>query len=217
MASKKKQTSKSDSREEEIPTSQLRKRLTPNTAKEKTVAEIQELLSKTQAAILTEYRGLTVAEISELRRKLRGVGAEYHVVKNTLFRRAWTGNVTPELDTLLNGPTAVVFMTADLVGATKTILDFVKDTKKSDVKIKGGFFGTSILSVEDVSQLTKLPTKEQVIAELLGSITGPLSGVVGALNAPATDFVGCLSAITSDFVYTLQAIVDKQGEQAPAA
>ena len=96
-------------------------------ARPRTVAGLREIIAGSKGAILTDYRGLTVAEVSNLRKKLRDNKAEYHIVKNTLFKLALGGQLTPELESLLTGPTAIVFAQEDIVAPAKTILDFVVD------------------------------------------------------------------------------------------
>ncbi|HLK57361.1 MAG TPA: 50S ribosomal protein L10 [Chthonomonadaceae bacterium] len=179
----------------------------PNAHKEEVVSNLRQVVERSKGAILTDYRGLTVAEVSTLRKKLRAVDAEYHIVKNTLFKIALGGEVSPELDALLTGPTAIVFAKEDVVAPAKSILDFVRDAKKTDVKVKGGYIDGKVYNLEQVQALSKLPPKEQVVAQLLGTINGPMSS-----------FVGTLDSIVSNFVLTIQAIADKQGGgDAPAA
>lgn len=179
----------------------------PNPQKDKTVAELRELIAGSKAAFLTDYRGLTVAEVTKLRIKLREQKAEYHIVKNTLFKVALGGEVIPELDTLLTGPTAIVFANEDIVAPAKSILDFVAASKKPEVKIKGGYLDGKVYTVEQVEAISKLPPREQIVAQLIGTLDGPIS-----------NFVGTLDGIISEFVRTIQAIADQKGEAAaPAA
>ncbi len=177
----------------------------PNPQKVLIVSELQDIVKNSKGAILTEYRGLTVAEVSKLRKKLREFNAEYHIVKNTLYKRALGGEISPELDQLLTGPTAIVFAKDDIVAPSKAILDFVRETKKQEVKVKGGFIDGRVLNVEQITAISKLPSREQIIGTLIGT-----------LNAPASDFVGTLNGIVSEFVRTVQAIADKQSESAAA-
>ena len=177
----------------------------PNAHKEQTVSELRDTIAQSKGAILTDYRGLTVAEVTTLRRKLREAHAEFHIVKNTLFRLALGGSIVPELDALLHGPTAIAFAQKDVVKPTKALLDFLRDLKRPDIKVKGGFIDGKIFSVDQVTALSKLPPREQIIAQLIGT-----------LNAPASQLVGTLDGIIGEFVRTVQAIADKQSA-APAA
>lgn len=177
----------------------------PNSQKIETVAELRDMFANSKGAILTEYRGLTVAEVTRLRRKLRELDAEYHIVKNTLFKRALGDALTPELEKLLVGPTAIAFTRSDFVAPSKAVIDFLREVRnKPEVVIKGGLMDGKIYSTDQVTAISKLPPKEQIVAEL-----------VGTLNGPVSNFVGTLDNIIGEFVRTIQAIADKG--DAPAA
>ena len=179
----------------------------PNAHKEQTVAGLREIIAGSKGAILTDYRGLTVAEVSNLRKKLRDSKAEYHIVKNTLFKLALGGEISPDLEKLLTGPTAIVFVQGDIVAPAKAMIDFVTAAKKPEVKVKGGYLDGKVYNVEQVVALSKLPPREQIVALLIGTLNGPVSNLVGTLDG-----------IVSEFVRTIQAIADKKGEgAAPAA
>lgn len=173
----------------------------PASAKVENVADLRELVGQIQGAILTDYRGLSVAELTELRQKLRGADAEFRVVKNTLFKRAADGILPVEqFDAHLTGPTAIGFAKGDPVGAAKVLIDFARDHKA--LSVKAGIVGQSVYNAEQVDALSKTPPREVLIAQMLGSLNGPISGFVGTLNG-----------IISNFVFTLQAIADKQNSQ----
>lgn len=179
----------------------------PNAEKKLVVSELQTILARSKGAILTDYRGLTVAEVTALRKKLRDADAEYHVVKNTLFKIALGGDLPDSLDELLAGPTAVAFARADLVAPTKTVLDFLRDLKKPEIKVKGGWVDGKVFTVEQVTALSKLPPREVLISQLIGTLNGPISQLVGTLDN-----------IVGEFVRTVQAIADKKAEgTAPSA
>lgn len=171
----------------------------PRTDKVNVVSELEEVFSNSKAAILTEYRGLTVAEMTALRGKLRSTGGEYHVVKNTLFKRAAGDKVTPELDALLNGPTAIAFAREDAVVTTKALLDYLRELRRPDIIVKGGYVEGKIYTPDQVTALSKVPPREVVLAQTLGTLQAPLSNLVGLLN-------GALS----EFARTLQAVSDKR-------
>jgi large subunit ribosomal protein L10 len=176
----------------------------PRADKVQNVSELQVIFQKSSAAFLTEYRGLTVAEISTLRGKLRKAGGKYHVVKNTLFRRALGDQLSPELNSLLKGPTAIAFAGDDPVSAAKTILDFVRDVRKPDVHVKGGYMDGKIFSADQVIALSKIPPRDVVLSQTVGTIQAPLS-----------NFVGTMHGVLSEFARTLQALADQhQGETA---
>ncbi len=177
----------------------------PNAQKELIVSDLRDLAQGSKGAILTDYRGLTVAEVTRLRLKLRESDAEYHIVKNTLYKIALGKEAVPaELDSLLTGPTAILFAKSDVVAPTKAILDFLRDLKKPDIKVKGGFIDGKIYNVDQVTALSKLPPREQIIATLIGTLDGP-----------AANFVGTLDNIIGSFVRTIQAIADKVAESGP--
>jgi len=182
----------------------------PNIQKLETVSELRAMVAQSKGAILTDYRGLTVAEVTNFRKKLRAADAEYHIVKNTLFKIAVRSDAGDKLDSLLSGPTAVVFSRGDVVAPTKAVIDFLRELKKPEIKLKGGWIDGKVYDVDQVTAISKLPPKEQLIAQLLSS-----------LNAPASNLVGTLDNIIGDFVRTIQAIADKHAspaeELAPAA
>lgn len=175
----------------------------PAGAKVELVSELRDLVGLTKAAILTDYRGLSVAEMTELRKKLRDVDAEYRVVKNTLFKLA-AGDTMPiaEMGELLSGPTAIGFAKGDPVAVAKILLDYSRDHKA--MSVKAGVMDGRILAPAQVEALSKTPPREVLISQMLGSLQSPIAGFVGTLNG-----------IVSNFVFTLQAIADKQGAGAP--
>jgi len=171
----------------------------PTAEKEQAIQDLTELIGRSHGAILTDYRGFTVSEITDLRKRLREHGAVYHVVKNTLFKRALQNGegLTPYLE----GPTAIVFALQDPVAPAKTILDFIREKRKGVVK--AGYIDGTVYTEPQVGELSKLPSRDMLIAQVVGGIQSPLSGLVGTLQG-----------VLSNFVYTLQAIVDKQGDTA---
>src|SRR5579862_5659873 len=173
----------------------------PNAHKELLVSDLREIVATSKGALLTDYRGLTVAEVTNLRKRLRQTDAEYHVVKNTLFKIAIGDEAGAQLNALLTGPTAIVFSHSDVVAPAKAIIDFLRELKKPDIKLKGGWIDGRIYNVDQVTAISKLPSREQIVAQLIGS-----------LNAPAANLVGTLDNIIGEFVRTVQAIADKKGE-----
>jgi large subunit ribosomal protein L10 len=175
----------------------------PNPRKEETVAGLREIIAGSKGAILTDYRGLTVAEVTNLRKKLRDTKAEYHIVKNTLFKLALGGEVNADLEKLLKGPTAIVFAQEDIVAPAKAILDFVAAAKKPEVKVKGGYLDGKVYSSAEVTALSKLPPREQIMAQ-----------IIGAINAPASGVVNTIDAVLSELARAVQAIADQKAGQA---
>lgn len=171
----------------------------PRADKVATVEEIRNTFHSAKATLLTEYRGLTVKEMTNLRRKLREAGGEYHVVKNTLFRRAIGDALTPELEALLVGPTAIAVAYEDPVATAKVVLDFLRELRKPEVAIKGGYLEGRVLEPEEVIALSKIPPRPIVLGQVVGTLQGPLTG-----------FVGTFHGILSEFVRTLQAQSDQR-------
>jgi large subunit ribosomal protein L10 len=148
--------------------------------------------------LVTDYRGLTVSEITILRRKLRETGTEYKVTKNTLLTLAAGDKATEDFKKLLEGPTAIAFIKGDnQVAVAKAMVDFVKDHKA--MAIRGGLVEGQVLDTNQVTALSKIPSKEVLISQLLGSIQSPIAGLVGTLQ-------GCIS----NLVFTIQAVVDQK-------
>ena len=172
--------------------------------KTKVLDETGDLITRSQAVVLTEYRGLTVPQMSDIRKKLRDADADFSVVKNTLFKRAADGQMpVDQLDEHLAGPTAIGFAKSDPVGAAKILVDFVREHKA--ISLKAGVMEGQILDIAQIEALSKIPPREVLIAQMLGSLNSPIAGLVGTLNG-----------ILSNFVFTLQAIADKQGDGAEA-
>ncbi len=165
----------------------------PTQRKTDTVADLKDKLQRTQATIITDYRGLTVADITDLRRKLRESDAELIVAKNTLTLIAAKGTGYEQaLEPFLSGPTALAFAYGDAAKAAKTIADFNRGPKK--LNVRGGLLGTTALKGDALDQIAKMPTRQQILAEVVGGIAAPVSGVVGVLNAAITNVLYVLQA-----------------------
>jgi large subunit ribosomal protein L10 len=164
----------------------------PTQRKIDSVADLTDKLSRTQLTLVADYRGLTVAEITELRKKLRETGAELIVAKNTLTLRAAKETGHGALESLLSGPTALTFAFNDAAKTAKAINDFNKGPKK--LVIRGGLLGTSPLAANALEQVASMPTREQVLAQIVGGVAAPIAGVVGVLNAAVTNVLYALQA-----------------------
>ena len=162
--------------------------------KENVVADLVERLRSTDSLIVADYRGLTNAQLVELRAKLRASGAQLKVVKNTLTRRAAEEAGTEALLALLEGPTAVAFVETegDPVAVAKALSDAAKDTKV--LALRGGILAGQTLSGDQVEELAKLPAPEVVKSQLVGVIVAPLTQLAGLLAAPLRDLVGVIDA-----------------------
>lgn len=153
----------------------------PTEAKRATVAQLRDEIARTRTFIVSEYRGLTVSEIAEIRRALRKNGVTYHVVKNRLMRIAAEGPMSDALSPLLEGPTAIAFGT-DEAGTAKAVLDATRPFTRV-AKIKGGVLGTRAIDADDVIALAALPSREVLQARLAGAIISPVATLAGLLSA----------------------------------
>jgi len=157
------------------------------------INELQEVFSKSTVSILTDYRGLTTTSMNELRRKLRESGIEYRVVKNALARFAIERAGRNELASLFEGPVAVALGYGDLAEPAKILKEYIR-TSRSTLSIKGGFLGDRTLTQQDVETLATLPSREILLAMVLGGIQSPIVGLVNVLTAPMRDVMGVLQA-----------------------
>lgn len=162
------------------------------------VAEITDRFRGSSAAVVTEYRGLSMAQLTQLRRAL-GEGATYAVAKNTLVRRAAQDAGMDGLDELLLGPTAIAFVTGEPVDAAKALRNFAKDNKA--LVIKGGYMDGRPLSLDEVNQLADLDSREVLLAKLAGAMKGKMSQAAALFAAPA-----------SQMARLAQALYDKRAE-----
>jgi large subunit ribosomal protein L10 len=175
-----------------------RRTTAPRPDKVATVDEVRTRFSSADAAILTEYRGLSVKNLAELRRTLRAAGGEYKVYKNTLVRFAARELGIDGLEELLVGPTAIAFIAGDAVGVAKTLRDYAR-TNPSLV-VKGGVLGESLLSAADTAALADIPPRDVLLARL-----------AGMLAAPMQQFAGLLQAVPRGFAYGLAALIEQRG------
>ena len=160
--------------------------------KETLVNEYIEKLQRSQAVIVTEYRGLTHKQIEVLRRDLRNCESELVVSKNTLLARALTEVGLPAPDALLSGPTAVAFCYNEVAAPAKALAKFAKDTKI--MVLRGGLMGQSVFDENGVHALTELPGKDQLRAQVIGTLQAPLVGLVTVLSGTVRSFLNVLNA-----------------------
>jgi large subunit ribosomal protein L10 len=166
-------------------------------SKEELIAEFAVKLKEAKAAFLADYRGLDVGQANDLRNKLREVGVEYRVVKNTLLRLAAKGTDSACFDEYLNGPTAIALVNDDPVAPAKALVEFAK--QNSVFELKAGMLDGKLLAVAEIQALAELPSRDELLAKMLGS-----------MSAPATNFVGVLAAVPRTFVQVLAAIKDQK-------
>jgi large subunit ribosomal protein L10 len=160
--------------------------------KVRTVNELSDRLSRSRLTIVTDYRGLNVADLQILRGNLRSYGAEFHIAKNTLTKIA-AGKVGVDgLDPLLEGPSALVFAFDDVVQTAKAINDFVRTSRI--LSVKGGVMGDRAVSAADVEAIATLPSREELQAKLLGMLVSPMARTLGVLGGPSRSMVYLLNA-----------------------
>lgn len=162
-------------------------------AKGNVVSELSELLNSSKATFLADYRGMDVEAVNKLRGELRQLGVDYRVAKNTLLRIAAKGTGAECLEPHLQGPTAVAFATEDIAAPAKVLAELAKASKFFE--LKGGVMDGTPLSVADIKALADLPSREVLLAKVLGSISAPASNFVGVLAAVPRSLVQVLAAI----------------------
>ncbi|CQR71597.1 50S ribosomal protein L10 [Sporomusa ovata DSM 2662] len=160
-----------------------------------TVAGIKEKLSTTKGAVLTNYRGLTVAQDTKLRRQLREAGVEYRVFKNTMTRIAAKEAGIEGLDPYLEGPTAIAMSYTDPVAPAKVIADFVKENKLQALEVKAGLVEGKVIDADSVKALASLPAREVLIAQVLAGMQAPIAGFVNVLSGSLRNLVYALEAV----------------------
>ena len=151
--------------------------------KKEEVSKLAEKIKNAKVVLLTDYRGINVSDVTDLRTKLRGAEIEYTVIKNNITRRALEECGIKELDDVLEGPTAVIIGNKDYLDACKIIYDYAKDN--DFYKIKGGIIDGKVVSVEEIITLAKLPSRETLIGMLAGALLGNVSKLAVALSAVA--------------------------------
>lgn len=169
-------------------------------AKQAVVAQLKEQLESAKGVVLTSYKGLTVAQDTELRRELREAGVSYHVVKNTMLRIAAKEAGIEGIEEHLEGTTAFAFSTEDAVAPAKVICGFIKKNKLEDAEVltvKVGMVEGKVIGVDEVEALATLPSREELIAKLLGSMNAPISNTVNVLQGVIRNAVYVLDAIRS--------------------
>ena len=164
------------------------------------VEEVREHLDDSGAAILTEYRGLKVGDLAALRRQLRSAGAEYKIYKNTLVRRATADTDRAVIDSLLVGPTAIVFVDDDIASVAKVLREFGR--AHPQLVVKGGLIGSQLLDAGGASALADLPSREAQLAQL-----------AGAIAAPMQQFAGLLQALPRNLAFGLSALLKKRSDE----
>jgi large subunit ribosomal protein L10 len=164
----------------------------PTRQKVNAVQELSNQLARAQMVIVTDYRGLKVADLQTFRGNLRPSGAEIHIAKNTLTRIAASNAGMNGLDTLLEGPSALVFAFDDPVQTAKAVSDFVRVSRI--LTVKGGVMEGRAVSAADVEAIATLPSREELQAKLLGMLVSPMARTLGVLGGPSRSMVYLLNA-----------------------
>ena len=174
----------------------------PRPEKVAVVDEVREHFGSSDAAILTEYRGLKVKELATLRRSLRSSGGEYKIYKNTLVNLAAREAGLADLEPMLTGPTAIAFIKGDAAGVAKALRDYSRANPL--LVIKGGVLGEKVIGPSETTALAELPSREVLLAQL-----------AGAMAAPMQQFAGLLQALPRNLAYGLAALRDKAAAGQP--
>ena len=168
----------------------------PKARKEQKVEQVEllaEKLKKAKVAVLTDYRGLRVSQMQELRGKLRNGDVEYRVIKNTIARRAAEAAGHPQLQSELKGPIAIAFGYDDLGVPARLINEFIRTTRLK-LEVVGGLVEGRVFNRDQIRQLADLPSREVLIAQLMGTLQSPVAQLVGIMQAPVQQLVGVLNA-----------------------
>ena len=161
--------------------------------KQEKIEQMKENFAKAKVAVVTEYRGLTVEEITKLRRALQKENSDYMVTKNTLAKVAAKGTQFEVLEEVLKGPVAIAFGFADEVAPAKVLKKFIKEAKKGQV-IAAALDG-KLLDAKETEVLADLPSKEELYAKMLGCINSPATGIAGAVNAVMSGLVRAMDQV----------------------
>ncbi len=161
--------------------------------KAKIVESLKENFSSSQGTVVTDYRGLDVAQVTELRAKLREAGVEYKVIKNTLAKIAVKNTEYSDISEHLQGPTAVAFSKEDPVAPAKIIYNFSKENK--ELEIKAGILEDKVIDFDGVKALADLPSRDELLGQVVAAFQSPISGFVNVMQANTRDFVNVLNAI----------------------
>jgi large subunit ribosomal protein L10 len=157
------------------------------------VTELQGKFARAVSAVLADFRGLTVQELTDLRQQLRAASLELAVVKNTLARRAVQDTAFDKLSPYLKGPTSITLSYHDTVAPAKVLSAYVR--KQPKLAMRAGLFEGAIVPAEKIGEIADLPSREVLLAQALAAMQGPLAGFVGTLHGVLSTFIGTLHAI----------------------
>ncbi|MFA7186837.1 50S ribosomal protein L10 [Dehalococcoides mccartyi] len=158
-----------------------------------TVDELTDALAVAQSAVFTDYRGINTSELTTIRVKLREAGVGYRVLKNTLARRAADNTDHSNIKGAFEGPVAMAYSSNDVVAPARVLMDYISSSK-SNLKVTGGYLSNKLISVEEVAELAKLPSREVLISKILAGMQSPITGLAMVLNGPARGLAIVLQA-----------------------
>lgn len=164
----------------------------PTPQKEAVIAELTDALGKSGFTVLTNYRGLSVTQMQDLRRQLREHNAEYRVTKNTLTRFAVRANNLEELEEFLEGPTAIMFAYDDPAQPAKVLRDFVRSTRI--LELKAGVLDGAVVPADRVEAIADLPSRDELLGKVVGGMASPLYGLVNVMTGPSRSLLYALQA-----------------------
>jgi large subunit ribosomal protein L10 len=178
--------------------------------KQELVEKYTERLNNSQAIMLADYRGMTVHSMQDLRHQLREKNATVQVVKNTLIKIALEDADMPVPDEMLVGPTAIAFLPDDIATAAKALFAFAKDEEA--LEVKGAILENQVLGADAAKSLQDLPTRSDVLAQLLGAVQGPSTELVRTIEGPANELYRTLQAPLRELALTIQSYAEKGAE-----
>lgn len=181
----------------------LKQNAMPTAEKAQTIELAKDWYSKSKGVVFTDYRGLSVKQVQKLRSDLRAKGGELHVIKNTLFQRAIGDDASVLTEELQGGPTAYAFLFDNETELTKMLFDFAASSKK--LTVKGAIFAGKTMTEKQVEAFSKLPSRDVLIAQVIGAIAAPMSNLVGTIEA-----------LYADPIRVIGAVADKVAEGSPA-
>jgi large subunit ribosomal protein L10 len=176
----------------------------PTQEKVDTVADLKERLERATMVVSTEYRGLTVKEMTALRKKLREGGFDVKVVKNTLLKLAAEQAGREDVTKIVEGPTALALAYGDVIEAAKAVTDYAQSAPQA-FKLRGGFLEGSVLSANDLKDLTKIPPKPVLLAQFMGQMNSPLQNFIGLLDAPLQELTQLFQSLLSELPGLIEA------------
>ena len=181
--------------------------------KEELVAQYSDLLEQSSGFVVMKYTKMAVPEVDALRKTIREAEGKYLVTKNTLLTKALQDQGWPISDDLLQGPTGVAFGLGNIPGVAKAVLDFSKDFENK-LEISGGIMMTDVLDASQIEAVSKLPTLDEIRAQLIGMLLQPQQGIVTALNEATGQVVNVISAATTQIPSVLAAYLAEKGDAA---